>query len=152
MFGFEAIIAHDGLGISVIGISIVFVSLILLSFAVSRIHKLIGLWDKRSKYYNRSKKPQQKDQKTPSVLVPTLPQDVQRVSRQFKLLIEWMGEPFPLPKLLDLSGKCGLSHPHSTINEFIKCELIIPAENGYYILNKQVEEKILLLEEKRSSA
>lgn len=141
MFGFEAIIAHDGLGISVIGISIVFVSLVLLSFAVSQIHKLIELWDKKNTSYQRVKKSQQKDQKTPSVSDLTVPQDVQRASRQFKLLIEWMGEPFPLPKLLDLSEKCGLSRPHSTINEFIKCELIIPDENGYYVWNKQLEEK-----------
>lgn len=141
MFGFEAIIAHDGLGISVIGISIVFVSLILLSFAVSQIHKLIGLWDKKNTSYQRLKKPQQKDQKTPPVSELTVPQDVQRASRQFKLLIEWMGEPFPLPKLLDLSEKCGLSRPHSTINELLKCELIIPDENGYFIWNTQVEEK-----------
>ncbi len=138
MFGFEAIIAHDGLGISVIGISIVFVSLVLLSFAVSQIHKLIELWDKKKTSYQRVKKSQQKDQKTPSVSDLTVPQDVQRASRQFKLLIEWIGEPFPLPKLLDLSEKCGLSRPHSTINEFIKCELIIPDENGYYIWNKQL--------------
>ena len=127
MFGLEAIIAHDGLSIAVIGLSIVFVCLILLSFAVSRIHKLIELWDK-------------KDQKTPPVSELTVPQDVRGASRQFKLLIEWIGEPFPLPKLLDLSKKCGLFRPHSTINEFIKCELIIPAENGYYVWNKQVEE------------
>jgi Na+-transporting methylmalonyl-CoA/oxaloacetate decarboxylase gamma subunit len=141
LFGLEAIIAHDGLGISVIGISIVFVSLVLLSFAVSQIHKLIELWDKKNTSYQRVKKSQQKDQKTPSVSDLAIPQDVQKASRQFKLLIEWMGEPFPLPKLLDLSGKCGLSRPHSTINEFIKCELIIPAENGYYVWNKQLEEK-----------
>lgn len=139
MFGFEAIIAHDGLSISVIGISIVFVSLILLSFAVSQIHTLIELWDKKNTSYQYLKKSQQKDQKTPSA--PTVPQDVQRASRQFKLLIEWIGEPFPLPKLLDLSKKCGLSSPHSTINEFIKCKLIIPDENGYYVWNKQLEEK-----------
>ena len=129
MFGFEAIIAHDGLGISFIGISIVFVSLILLSLAVDQIHKLIGLWNKRSKYYHLSKKA--------SVQDPTVPQDVQRASRQFKLLIEWIGEPFPLPKLLDLSEKCGLSSPHSTINELLKFRLIIPDENGYYVWNKQ---------------
>jgi len=137
LFSFEAIIAHDGLGISVIGISIVFVSLILLSLAVSQVHKLIGLWDKRNTYYQRLKKPQKRgDQKTP--LEMPVPQDVRRASRQFKLLIEWIGEPFPLPKLLDLSEKCGLSSPHSTINEFIKCKLIIQDDNGYYIWNKQV--------------
>ena len=140
MFSFEAIIAHDGLGISVIGISIVFVSLVLLSFAVSQIHKLIELWDKKNTSYQRVKKSQQKDQKTPSVSDLAIPQDVQKASRQFKLLIEWMGEPFPLPKLLDLSEKCGLSSPHSTINEFIKCKLIIPDENGYYLWNKQEKE------------
>ena len=140
MFGFEAIIAHDGLGISVIGISIVFVSLILLSLAVSQVHKLIGLWDKRNTYYQRLKKPQKRgDQKIPSDM--PVPQDIRRASRQFKLLIEWIGEPFPLPKLLDLSEKCGLSSPHSTINEFIKCKLIIPDDNGYYMWNKQIEEK-----------
>jgi len=138
LFGFEAIIAHDGLGISVIGISIVFTSLILLSFAVSRIHKIIELWDKR----HRFKKPRQKkEQKEATVPDLTVSQDVRRASRQFKLLIEWIGEPFPLPKLLDLSEKCGLSRPHSTINELVKCKLIIPDKNGYYVWNKQAEEK-----------
>ena len=138
MFGFEAIIAHDGLGISVIGISVVFVGLILLSIAVAQIHRIIALWDKR----HRLKKPRQKkDQKTAPVLDTTVPQDIQRASRQFKLLIEWIGEPFPLPKLLNLSEKCGLSRPHSTINELVKGKLIIPDKNGYYLWNKQVEEK-----------
>jgi Na+-transporting methylmalonyl-CoA/oxaloacetate decarboxylase gamma subunit len=137
LFGFEAIIAHDGLGISVIGISTVFVSLMLLSFAVSQIHKLIELWDKKNTYYQRLKKPQQKDQKTPSDM--PVPQDVQSASGQYKLLIEWIGEPFPLPKLLDLSEKCGLSRPHSTINELLKCKLIMPDENGYYVWNKLLE-------------
>ena len=138
MFGFEAIIAHNGLDISVIGISIVFVSLILLSFAVSRIHKIIELWNKR----HRFKKPRQKKEpKEATIPDLTVSQDVRRASRQFKLLIEWIGEPFPLPKLLDLSEKCGLSHPHSTINELVKYELIIPDGNGYYVWNKQLEEK-----------
>jgi Na+-transporting methylmalonyl-CoA/oxaloacetate decarboxylase gamma subunit len=135
------VVAVDGLAISVIGISIVFVSLILLSFAVSQIYKLIELWDKKNTSYQHLKKSQQKDQKTPPVSELIVPQDVQRASRQFKLLIEWMGEPFPLPKLLDLSEKCGLFRPHSTINELLKCELIIPDENGYFIWNTQVEEK-----------
>jgi len=138
LFGFEAIIAHDGLGISVVGISIVFISLILLSFAVSRIHKIIELWDKRRRFKKPRQKKEQKEATLPDL---TVSQDVRRASRQFKLLIEWIGEPFPLPKLLDLSGKCGLSHPHSTINELVKCELIIPDGNGYFIWNKQVEEK-----------
>jgi len=134
LFGFEAIIAHDGLGISVIGISIVFVGLILLSFAVSRIHKIIELWDKR----HRFKKPQQKkERKEATVQDLTVSQDVRRASRQFKMLIEWIGEPFPLPKLLDLSEKCGLSRPHSTINELLKYELIIPDGNGYFMWNKE---------------
>jgi len=138
LFGFEAIIAHNGLGISVIGISIVFESLIILSLEVAQINKIIELWDKR----HRFKKPKQKkEQKEATVPDLTVSQDVRRASRQFKLLIEWIGEPFPLPKLLDLSEKCGLSRPHSTINELVKCKLIIPDKNGYYVWNKQAEEK-----------
>jgi hypothetical protein len=144
LFGFEAIIAHDGLGISVIGISVVFTGLILLSLSVSQIHKIIELWDKRHRF---KKTRQRKDQKAAPVQDLTVPQDIQRASRQFKLLIEWIGEPFPLPKLLDFSEKCGIFRPHSTINELLKCELIIPDENGYFVWNKQVEEKILLSEE-----
>jgi len=144
LFGFEAIIAHDGLGISVIGISIVFTGLILLSLAVAQIHKIIELWNKRHRLIKPRQKKEQKAAIGSDIAVP---QDIRRASRQFKLLIEWIGEPFPLPKLLDLSEKRGLHHPHSTVNELLKCKLIIPDENGYYIWNKQVEEKILLLEE-----
>jgi len=134
LFGFEAIIAHNGWGISLVGISIVFTGLILLALAVAQIHKIIELWDKR----HRFKKPRQKKEKKEATVPDlTVSQDVQRASRQFKLLIEWIGEPFPLPKLLDLSEKCGLSRPHSTINELVKCELIIPDGNGYFIWNKE---------------
>ncbi len=140
MVGLEAISAHNGWAMSALGISIVFTGLLLLSFAVSQIHKILGFWDN---CYQRIKKLRQEknrqDAATPDL---TLPHDVKESARQFKLLIERMGEPFPLPKLLDFSEKCGLLHPHSSINDLLQAKLIIPDGKGYFLWNHEVEKNI----------
>ena len=57
------------------------------------------------------------------------------VEESVHLITKRMGEPFSLPRLIDISKKFGLATPHSTINELIKADLIIPDGKGYFYWN-----------------
>lgn len=132
MIGFEAISAHNGWAIAAVGISIVFTGLTLLSLTISQLHKVLRLWDERGEIYQRLSQGGQKEEEE-------LPQDVQlshdieESVRHFGLLAIREGNPFPLPKLLDLAVKCGLTRPHATLNYLIQRKRIVPDGKGYFI-------------------
>ena len=56
MYGFENITANNGWAMAVIGATIVFAGLVVLSFAISQIHKVLALWDKRVLSKERQKR------------------------------------------------------------------------------------------------
>ncbi len=151
MYGLDAISAHNGWHMAALGISIVFTGLIILSLAISQIHKVLGFWDRRYSYYQQIKKLVQRKHRSETVVSdPVLPKNVKESARQFKLLIEQMGEPFPLPKLLDFSKKCGLLHSHSSVNDLLQAKLIIPDGKGYFLWNHEVEKNIKVSIKERS--
>lgn len=143
MNGLNAISAHNGWNISILGISIVFTGLTLLSFAIAQLHKLLKLWEEKHIYYNRIKDFFQKEE-TPYPDIPELPisHNFKESARQFYLLSETLGEPFSLPKLLTLAEKCGISQPHSTINQLLEAKLIVPDGEGFFNWDQEVYEKI----------
>lgn len=135
MYGLDAISAHNGWHMAALGISIVFTGLVLLSFAVAQLHNILRFFDNRDAYYKRIKglfkKNNNKQEVSNSDL--TLPNNVKEVAGQCKLLIKRIGEPFSLPGLIEISEKCGMSHPHSTINDLILAGFIVPDGKGYYV-------------------
>jgi len=133
--GLEAIAFHNGWAISAVGISIVFTGLTLLALIISQLHKVLKLWDERGMYYERLKNMGQKEETTAMPDFP-LPQNMEESARQFKLLTERMEDPFSLPELLKLSEKCGLSHPHSTMNALLRSKRIVPDGKGYFHWNE----------------
>lgn len=143
MNGLNAISAHNGWNITFLGISIVFTGLILLSFAIAQLHKLLKLWEEKYIYFNLIKDFFQKKE-TPYPAIPELPvsHNFKESARQFYLLIETIGEPFSLPRLLKLAEKCGISQPHSTINQLLEAKLIIPDGEGFFNWDQKVYEKI----------
>ena len=143
MYGLDAISAHNGWQLSALGISIVFTGLTMLALAISQIHKVLGFWDRRNNYYQRIKKVwQRKHRPDTTTSEPALPKDVKESARQFKVLIEQMGEPFSLPKLIDFSKKCGFLRSYSSINSLLQAKLIIPDGKGYFRWNHEVEKNI----------
>ncbi len=140
MNGLEAIAAHNGWAISVVGVSIVFTGLTLLSLTISQLHKVITFWDDRSRYSqqlrNLWKKEEPRKEEEESIPDSCLAQDIDEVTRQFKLLTKRIGEPFPLPKLLELSDRCGLFRPHSAINYLLRAKRILPDGKGYFYWNE----------------
>lgn len=143
MYGLDAISAHNGWQLAVLGISIVFTGLIILSLAISQIHKALEFWDRRYIYYQRIKKlVQRKHRSEATVSDPVLPNNVKEAACQCKLLIERIGEPFSLPRLIDFSKKCGLLNSHSSVNDLLQAKLIIPDGKGYFLWNHEVEKNI----------
>ena len=133
MYGLEAISAHNGWAMTFLGISIVFAGLVFLSLFVSQIHKVLIIWDKRNEHFQRIKRLLKKngdqDQTAPD---PVLTQGIKDSARQCKLLSKWIGEPFSLPRLIDLAEKTGMSHPYSVVNDLLRTGLIIPDGKGFY--------------------
>ena len=138
MYGLDAITANNGWHMAALGISIVFTGLILLSFTVAQLHNILRLFDNRDAYCKKIRglfeKNNNKQKVGDSDL--TLPNNIKEAAGQCKLLIERIGEPFSLPRLIELSEKCGMSHPYSTINDLILAGFIVPDGKGYYVWNQ----------------
>jgi hypothetical protein len=135
--GFEAIAAHNGWSIAVVGVSIVFSGLIMLSIIISQLYKVIDLWERRGEYLEQWRGGISDRIDIPEIVVTP---DMKETVRQYKLLAERLGEPFSLPKLLDLAVRCGLVNPHSTINRLLKQKVIVPDQDGYYRWHQSIAE------------
>ncbi len=137
MTGLEAISANNGWVISVLGISIVFSGLTLLSITIAQLHKFLDMWERRTDYYDRFKKRFRKTKEQDQLEeCSVLPFDITESAKNFKMLADHIGEPFPLPKLLRFAKKCGLAHPHSSLNALILSGAIKPDDEGYYYWNE----------------
>ncbi len=133
MYGLDAISANNGWAISVVGVSIVFTGLVLLSLSISRIHKLLDLWDNRSNIQLFKKNPPPSTEPLP----PPFTEREKALARQFHLLIQTMDDHFSLQRLLRLAEISGLERPHSSLNRLIKTRIIMPDLHGLYLLDKE---------------
>lgn len=131
MTGIEAITAHNGWAISVVGVTIVFTGLTTLALIIAQLHKVLDLWDQRSQLWQNFKN------RTATQTAPTyeinLNQDINEAARQFKMVVDRLGQPFALPKLLEFAENCGLYRPCSTLNILLQEKMITPDGKGYYL-------------------
>ncbi len=142
MYGFENIAAHNGWAMAAVGISIVFAGLILLSFVISQLHRILDIFEKwhpsaRKNKNRKQKKPLPENQlKLPSTDTAddaTGKKNHDELIRNYKMITHRLGEPFSLPKLLDLAEKHGLAKPYSTVNTLIMSGIIVADGNGFFI-------------------
>lgn len=133
MYGIESIAANNGWAISVVGVSIVFTGLVLLALSISRIHKLLAIWDNRGNIQWFKKEPP----KTTAPLPQPFTEQEKGSARQFYLLIQTMDDPFSLQRLLRLAEISGLERPHSSLARLIKTEIIKPDLHGLYLFDKE---------------
>ncbi len=131
MTGFEAISAHNGWAIAAIGISIVFTGLTLLSIIISQLHKVLEYIEARGKSHGG------RASKDDSEIIIVIPKEVRQAARQYRMIVDRIGEPFALPRLLELASRHGLEKPHSTINSLIKKQVILPDGEGYFTWNEK---------------
>ena len=129
MYGLEAISANNGWAIAVVGISIVFTGLVLLSFFISRLHKVIELIENPPR---RKSKADKKAEKEKEKRLPVFSDAEKESAKQFRLLVRTMEDHFPLPRLLHLAQISGLDHPHSRLKRLLDSGLIQPDGEGYF--------------------
>lgn len=134
MLGFEAISNNNGWEYALLGISIVFSGLVILSFVISQLHKLLAVWENRTALLETLKssrrQPPSSSEAEPRPAID--PKALSEAVSQYRMLVERIGEPFALPKLLNQAEKSGLHRPHATINDLLQAGIVVPDETGYY--------------------
>ncbi|MBF0452977.1 MAG: OadG family protein [Candidatus Magnetomorum sp.] len=130
MYGLEAISHNNGWAISVVGGMIVFTGLLSLSLVIRLFPKIIALIEN-----NGTPKPKKELKKIskPKIPAPVIDNNIKEAVRQYRHLISWMGEPFSLPRLIELSEKRGLARPYATISQLIHANIIQPDGKGLFL-------------------
>ena len=127
MGGFSAISVGNGWLIAALGISVVFFGLVSLAVMISYFPRAIAWWNGLAQ--------------TPKNIVPSLkgffsyrktedispaafgeshePGDLDDTEEALRLIAAHMGEPFKLPRLIEIAEKRGLARVHSTINRML---------------------------------
>ena len=140
MGGFSAITAGNGWLISVLGISVVFFGLASLALVITYFPRAISWWNDHSH--------------TPRYVFPLLrslfgkgrrkvpvllgngeiqePGDIDDAEEALRLLTSHMGDPFKLPRLIEMAEQRGLSRVHSTINRLIVRGTMVGGTDGLF--------------------
>ena len=140
MGGFSAIDAGNGWIISALGISVVFFGLASLAFIISYFPRAISWWNNHAQ--------------TPKHLFPLLkglfkrrrrkkellvdargvqePGEIDDAEEAFRLLTAHMGEPFKLPRLIEMAEQRGLTRVYSTINGLLERGTIVGGADGLF--------------------
>jgi hypothetical protein len=133
--GLDAISAANGWSIAAVGVSIVFTGLTVLALMISQLHKVLTFWENRDQFYAAFRKQRGAKPAAEETLI-FVPGNIQESARNYRMLAGRMKEPFALPRLLEDAVRCGISHPHSTLNELILSQIIVPDGEGYYRWNR----------------
>lgn len=140
MIGFSAISAGNGWLISALGISVVFFGLASLALIISFFPRAISWWNEHGQ--------------TPKHFFPLLkslfgqrrkkaamfkeargihePGEIDDVEESLRLLTAHTGEPFKLPRLIEMAEQRGLARVHSTINRLLVRGTIIGGDDGLF--------------------
>ena len=151
MGGFSAISAGNGWLISALGISVVFFGLASLALVISYFPRAISWWNDHSH--------------TPRYVFPLLrslfgkgrrkvpaligareiyePGDIDDEEEALRLLSAHMGEPFKLPRLIEIAEQRGLARVHSTINRLIVRGTMVGGADGLFRWAKGKERESL---------
>ena len=129
MYGLAAIQQANGWAMAGAGACIVLVGLAVLSFLISMIPRLTGVFEKKAH------PPVEKSEIStkPKMIVPDkLPEDLDAASTIYIALTEDLGEDFNLIELHQKSKEIGLPHPHLSINRFREAGILVSVGNGRF--------------------
>jgi len=140
MGGFSAISSGKGWLISALGISVVFFGLASLAFIISFFPRAITWWNDHAqtpKYFFpllRSLFSQRR--RKASVLADTReihePGEIDDAEEALRLLTAHTGEPFKLPRLIEMAEQRGLARVHSTINRLLVRGTMVGGDDGLF--------------------
>lgn len=134
MYGIQAINAHNGWAMALAGSLIVMSGLSLLSFIISKLHKVLEFMENR-------KKPG-------SIELPSTPEpkavvavdhDLSHLENSFSCYCDEtaeLGNAFTLQDLFTVFQECDFPHPHLTIRTLKEEGFLIQADDGMFSWNK----------------
>ena len=140
MTGFAAISAGNGWLIAALGISVVFFGLASLAFIITYFPRAIAWWSAHAhtdKYIIPSLKGifGRRQTKPAAQLVITEthePGELDDAEEALRLLTAHMGEPFKLPRLIEIAEQRGLAKVHSTIHQLLVKGTIVGGVDGLF--------------------
>jgi hypothetical protein len=127
MIGLQAISANNGWSMAFVGALIVMCGLASLSFIISQLHKIIGLFEKK---------------KAAAHAIVEQPADIdvlnnlEVAARTYQMLTADLGDSFELVKLYEIFERENLPHPHLTIRAFRDAGYLIPLGSGLFSWQK----------------
>lgn len=129
MYGLAAIEQANGWAMAGAGACIVLSGLTVLSFLISMIPRLTGLFETKHTPPVETAAPETQ----PQCMVPEkMPDDPQAACTIFISLTESLGENFSLIDLHRVSKEVGLPHPHLSINRFREAGLLVSIGQGQF--------------------
>jgi len=156
MGGLSAISAGNGWLIAALGISVVFFGLASLAFVISYFPRAIGWWNANVQ--------------TPRHVVPLFkrffshryrkaavtaakgesqePGELGDAEEALRLLTAHMGEPFKLPRLIEVAEQRGLARVHSTVNHLLVRGTMLGGPDGLFRWTTRSQNKRLTNSEK----
>ena len=140
MIGFSAISAGNGWLISALGISVVFFGLASLALIISFFPRAISWWNEHGqtpKHFFPLLKSlfAQRRRKAPMLTEARgihEPGEIDDVEESLRLLTAHTGEPFKLPRLIEMAEQRGLARVHSTINRLLVRGTIVGGDDGLF--------------------
>jgi hypothetical protein len=149
MVGFSLISAGNGWLISALGISVVFFGLASLAFIISFFPRAISWWNDHAQapksFFPLVKSLFSRDRR--KSLAPTAtreihePGEIDDEEEALRLLTAHTGEPFKLPRLIEMAEQRGLARVHSTINRLLVRGTMVGGDDGLFRWSTSRESK-----------
>ena len=131
--GIANIAANNGWAMASLGAGIVMSGLIILSLAISQIHKLVDVWEKRKEKATAAPAAEPPAETKPApVETAACPINLDELAVLYQPLTEPLGSPFELKELYRLAGEANLPHPHITIRCFREAGLLTMEDKGLF--------------------
>ena len=124
-----------------VGATIVFSGLVVLSFVISQIHKILGIWEDREKFLEKYKKetpPAVAEAKKVDTIVYSerhLP-SVDDLISAYGPLVDQLDEAFKLSQLFEIANKNDMPHPHLSIQRLQDADILMAQGDGTFTWNK----------------
>lgn len=135
MYGLEAINAANGWAMAYTGAIIVFLGLVVLSFVVSQLNRILGLWESFISKFKQNRQSEQTvgvQAEDPFVVPHRVPLDIKEAAQYYSHFIKDLDQPFELTRLYAISQQKGFPHPHITISNFRRANILVPAGDGLF--------------------
>jgi hypothetical protein len=129
MYGLAAIQQANGWAMAGAGACIVLVGLAVLSFLISLIPRLTGLFEEKA---HPSVEPAAMTIKPKPIIPDKLPDDINAAATIYMSLTDDLGDDFSLIDLHRKSKEAGLPHPHLSISRFRDAGILFSLGDGRF--------------------